>query len=406
MKPANRERKLVLLFCGAVFLLIAAVSLLAPVNDDSDKSPTTYNSGTAGIKAAYLLLGDLGYSTARWLQPPTQLDTQDASHTTLIFANPNVPVEQIDVARASIAGFLRRGGRVLVTGPEAPNLLPNAATAPSTQLFEKLCVTTPEGRSLLARAGKVAIDDHIRWSTLSPAVQVEQWCGADAVVVSYRVGAGTAIWWSSAMPLTNLGLKDDPSLKLFLASVEGSSIQNPNTEDRAQPRRRVLFDEYFHGVKTSLFDLTRGLPLAQIAWQIAAVALLLVLSYGRRNGPVRLLTRLPRTSPIEFAESMGQLYRKAGASQAATECARRRLLRFLSDRCGLPRAVTQSDAASIAEALHSRYPGDWTRLTQHLNQAAEAQYQSLAPRSALALVKALDHDLKTLTELTTRPHHP
>jgi hypothetical protein len=406
MKPANRERKLVLLFCGAIFLLIAAVSLLAPVNDDSDKSPTTYNSGTAGIKAAYLLLGDLGYSTARWLQPPTQLDTQDASHTTLIFANPNVPVEQIDVARASIAGFLRRGGRVLVTGPEAPNLLPNAATAPSTQLFEKLCVTTPEGRSLLARAGKVAIDDHIRWSTLSPAVQVEQWCGADAVVVSYRVGAGTAIWWSSAMPLTNLGLKDDPSLKLFLASVEGSSIQNPNTEDRAQPRRRVLFDEYFHGVKTSLFDLTRGLPLAQIAWQIAAVALLLVLSYGRRNGPVRLLTRLPRTSPIEFAESMGQLYRKAGASQAATECARRRLLRFLSDRCGLPRAVTQSDAASIAEALHSRYPGDWTRLTQHLNQAAEAQYQSLAPRSALALVKALDHDLKTLTELTTRPHHP
>jgi hypothetical protein len=70
MKPANRERKLVLLFSGAVFLLIAAASLLAPVNDDSDKSPTTYNSGTAGIKAAYLLLGDLGYSTARWLAAP------------------------------------------------------------------------------------------------------------------------------------------------------------------------------------------------------------------------------------------------------------------------------------------------------------------------------------------------
>jgi len=104
MKPANRERKLVLLFCGAVFLLIAAASLLAPANDDSDKSPTTYNSGTAGIKAAYLLLGDLGYPTARWQQPPSQLDTQDASHTTLIFANPNVPVEQIEVTRASIAG--------------------------------------------------------------------------------------------------------------------------------------------------------------------------------------------------------------------------------------------------------------------------------------------------------------
>ena len=404
MKPANRERKLVLLFSGAVFLLIAAASLIAPPNDDSDKSPTTYNSGTAGIKAAYLLLGDLGYSTARWEQPPSQLGTQDASHTTLIFANPNVPVDQIEVTRASIADFLRRGGRVLVTGTEAANLLPNAATAPSIQPFEKLCLTTPEGRSPLARAGKVAIDDHNRWNTLSPAVQVEQWCGADAVVVSYRVGKGTAIWWSSALPLTNLGLKDDPSLKLFLASVEGPSSQNSTTEDHSQPRPRVLFDEYFHGVKTSLFDITRGLPLAQIAWQIAAVGLLLILSYGRRNGPVRLLTRLPRTSPIEFAESMGQLYRKAGASQAATECARRRLLRFLSERCGLPRAAAQWDAATIAEALNSSYPGDWTKLSQHLDQAAEAQYQSLAPRSALALVRALDQDLKTLTELTTRPH--
>ena len=404
MKPANRERKLVLLFCGAVFLLIAAASLLAPANDDSDKSPTTYNSGTAGIKAAYLLLGDLGYPTARWQQPPSQLDTQDASHTTLIFANPNVPVEQIEVTRASIAGFLRRGGRVLVTGPEAASLLPSAATAPSMQPFEKLCLTTPEGRSPLARAGKVALDDHTRWNTLSPAVQVEQWCGADAVVVSYRVGQGTAIWWSSALPLTNLGLKDDPSLKLFLASIEAPSNQNSTTEDRAQPRRRVLFDEYFHGVKTSLFDLTRGLPLASIAWQIAAVGFLLLLSYGRRNGPVRLLTRLPRTSPIEFAESMGQLYRKAGATQAATECARRRLLRFLSERCGLPLTIVQSDAATITEALNSSYPGEWSKLSQHLNQAAEAQYQSLSPRSALALVKALDRDLKTLTELTAQPH--
>ena len=34
MKPANRERKLVLLFSGAVLLLIAAASLFAPVNDD------------------------------------------------------------------------------------------------------------------------------------------------------------------------------------------------------------------------------------------------------------------------------------------------------------------------------------------------------------------------------------
>ena len=203
------------------------------------------------------------------------------------------------------------------------------------------------------------------------------------------------------MPLTNLGLKDDASLKLFLASVDFSSVQNPN-----QTPSHVYFDEYFHSIQASLADYTRGLPLTQIAWQVGGVAVLLIFSYSRRNGPIRLPVRVPRTSPIEFAESMGQLYRKAGATQAATEGARRRLLRFLIERRGLPRSVAQSDTATIAKTLNLRHPGDWAELAEHLGQAAEAQYQSLAPRSALALVKALDRDLKSLTEITTLPHRP
>ena len=406
MKPANRERKLVLLFSGVVFLLIAAASTLTPPNNDSDKSPTTYNSGTAGIKAAYLLLGDLGYSTARWEQPTSALATLDAPHTTIIFAQPDVPPDQIVAARGDISTFLQRGGRVLLTGPEAEELLPNAAVAPPTQPFQKLCLTTPEGRGPLARAGQVSIADHARWTKLTPVVHVEQWCGGDAVVVSYQVGTGTAMWWSSALPLSNLGLKEDASLKLFLASVASSSVPGTTNEDASQPLPTVLFDEYFHGIQSSLADYTHGLPLVQLAWQTAAVALLLILSFGRRNVPIRLPARLPRTSPIEFAESMGQLYSKAGATQAATENTRRRLLRFLLDRCGLSRTTVQSDAATIAEALNTRFPGDWTGLAQHLTQAAEARHQPLAPRTALALVKALDQDLKALTERTTQPRHP
>jgi hypothetical protein len=199
------------------------------------------------------------------------------------------------------------------------------------------------------------------------------------------------------MPVTNLGLKDDASLKLFLSSVNGVG---------EGARRRVLFDEYFHGVPNSLADYTHGLPLTQIAVQIALIALLLVLSFGRRNGPVRFIARLPRTSPIEFAESMGQLYRKARATQVATECARRRLMHFLVQRCAIPRSILQDDSAVLAEALGKQFAGDWKSLADHLAQAAEAQYQSLAPRSALALVKALDHDLATLTELTMHSHQP
>jgi len=400
---ANRERKFVLIFCGVVLLAIIAASFLATPNDDSDKSPTTYNSGSAGIKAAYLLLGEMGYSTARWEKPSSELANVDAAHTTLIFAEPVVSTEKQKAVGDDIAAFLRRGGRVLMTGPQADGVLPEAAVGEPTQIFGKLCLTTPEGRGALARAGQVSIADRARWTALTPAVHVEQWCGADAVVVSYRVGAGMVVWWSSALPLTNLGLKDDASLRLFLASVDGAGEENAGGEGA---HRRVLFDEYFHGAPSSLSDYTRGLPLSQIAAQVGLIALLLVLSFGRRNGPVRWIARLPRTSPVEFAESMGHLYRKAGATQAATECARLRLLRFLSERCGIQRGILQDDSGAIVEALGRRFAGEWSDLGEHLRQATEAQYQSLAPRSALALVKALDRDLTTLRELATHRHQP
>src|ERR1017187_8432888 len=112
MKPANRDRRRVLIFAGAVLLVIVGASLLAP-NDDSATSPTTYNSGTGGIKAAYLLLHDLGYSAERWQQDPSDLSSVDAAGTTVIFAEPDVPPEKLKQVRADVSAFLQCGGRVL-----------------------------------------------------------------------------------------------------------------------------------------------------------------------------------------------------------------------------------------------------------------------------------------------------
>jgi hypothetical protein len=392
MKANRRERNLVLAFASAASLLIIAASFLAPQNDDSDRSPTTYNSGTAGVKAAFLVLPELGFATNRWQQPPSALADVDALHTTVIFVEPDVPADKLQRFRADIADFLKRGGRLVMTGQDGALLLPNGGAAQPTQPLTSLCVTTPEGRDPLARAGEVMIDDNFRWAMLSPTVHVEQWCGGDAVVVSYKVGTGSAVWWSSARPITNRGLKEDPSLKLLLASIT----------DPAGERRNILFDEFLHGPGTSLYDLTRGLPLTQIAWQLGAVALLLVLSFSRRSAPVRQVARLPRTSPLEFAESMGQLYRKAGATQASTEGARVRLMSFLRERCGLGREILQSEPARIAAAVNARFPGDWTPLSQHLQDAGEAGYKTLAPKSARALVRALHTDLEDLRELDVR----
>jgi hypothetical protein len=197
------------------------------------------------------------------------------------------------------------------------------------------------------------------------------------------------VWWTSARPLTNRGLRDDASLKLALASV-------------GEPGRRVLFDERFHEAEGSVWDTTGGLPMGALWMQTAALGILLVLSFGRRNGPVRTPVHAVRSSPLEFADSMGRLYRRAGATAVATDAARRRVLRFLQERCGLAAGLVTGPATGIVEAVQGRFGGEWSGLGTHLAQAAEAEHTSLAPSSALRLVKALDEDVLRLAERIKR----
>ena len=272
---ASRDRRIVLWILGAMVAVIIVFSMFAPANDDSDSSPTTYNSGSEGIKAAYLVLGRLGYAAERWESAPEELKNVDAAKTTLILADPNLPTENAKDVQAKIADFLSRGGRVLATGREGAYFFPMRR-----QMRRQGCISHFALRLRRGRAGwharvRCLSGDYARWTALEPRFRVSQLCGEDAVVVSYKHGAGEAIWWSSDRPLTNRGLKEDASLKLVLASMGGAD-------------RRVFFDEYFHGTRASLWDTTKGLPLRQIAWQCAVVAVLLVLSFGRRSGPIRL----------------------------------------------------------------------------------------------------------------------
>jgi hypothetical protein len=382
---ASRDQRIVLGILAAMVALLLIVSIFAPANDDSNPLPTTYNSGSAGTKATYLALGELGYGAERWEASPDDLKNVDAAKATLILAEPNFPIENAKQVQASIADFLSRGGRVLATGKDGAYFLPDAKTGAPARFYQKLCFTTPVGQGPLARAGKVSLADDVRWTALEAKFRVSQLCGNDAVVVSYNYGAGEAVWWSSPMPMTNRGLKEDASLKLVLASVGGLD-------------RRVLFDEYFHGERASLWDTAKGLPIRQIALQCAVVAVLLVLSFGRRNGPIRLPVRLPRSSPLEFAESMGRLYKRAGATQAAVDGARRRLLKFLEDQCGVPRDVLRSTPQVIVEAVEERLGGRWSTLGEHLTQAANTEHSSVTLASTLELVKALDRDQRDLAE--------
>jgi hypothetical protein len=380
----GRDARILVGFCIAAVLVILVGAFFAPARIDDNPVPTTWNSGSAGAKGAYLLLEQLGYRTQRLEESEAALDNVDAPHATLILAGAQPRDYRKDAA--FVAGFLNRGGHVLATSAISAQLLPDPHVAAPSHLYTDLCYTTPQGLGPLARAGRVTMKVPVRWDLAKSAARSDQACGDDAVVVHYLVGKGEAIWWSTSLPLSNRGLKEDPSLKLLLASI-------------GPPGSIVIFDENIHGAQQSLWDTANGTPVFAMGWQLLAVAILLILSFSRRSGPLRALAATPRTSPLEFAESMGDLYRKAGAVSVATDCAERRLMHFLETQGGIPRTTLNATPEILATAVSDRFRYRPVGFAIDIQAARDAESNKLSPGSALGLVKRLDHHIASLTAL-------
>jgi len=384
VKKLSGDARILLWVVVAALAVIVAGAFFAPAREDKDTTPSSDNSGSHGAKAAFLLLQQLGYRAERWDRPAKELTELDAPQTTLILAGA-YPMDLL-AERPGIENFLRHGGRVLATGAMSAGMLPESHIAPPNHIYTALCYTSPEGLSPMARAGRVAMDVPIRWNSEDVGLRVDQSCGEDAVVVHYPVGTGEVVWWSSAAPLSNRGLKEDASLRLFLASV-------------GEPGRKVLFDEYIHGARADLWATTAGTPVTALEWQLAAIAVLLVLSFGRRSGPLRIPVEAPRTSPLEFAESMGDLYRKAGAVDVATGAAERRLKQFLEHEGGIPRETLRASPEVIAEAVAQRFRYASPGFVEDLKAAQQAEYTKLTARSGLGLVKRIDQHIANLAAI-------
>jgi hypothetical protein len=335
----SREGKFIAACLLAAVALIVATALLTPSANQRDGRPTSFNTGDEGLKAAFLALPALGYPTARWERPASDLGQVDAAKTVLVIANPQW--EAILSEAEGVKEFARRGGWVLATGlGSATMLLPGAD---KIGLSEDGCQSEPEGLSTVARAGHLHFERTFEWKKDRPAdLEYAQSCGDRAAVLLLPMGKGGIVLWSEAAPLTNAGAKKTENLRLLLASLPPAP-------------RTVLFDEYVHGYQDYLWSKTSDTPVQALEWQLALVAALLIFSFARRHGPRRELATRPRTSPLEFAHSMGSVYHRAGAGEAAVEQARRSLLEFFERRCGFGRELLDSGPEVLCAALEDRF---------------------------------------------------
>jgi|SRR5579872_3818432 len=373
------DRKLLIVVGTLFVLLLGAVAFFTPPSGQGEGAlPSTYSSAPGGARAAYLLLEDLHYDVRRWENPPTELPS-DVSNIVLIIADPLATPDSHE--QAAIERFVRNGGRLLLTGSSIGDFLSSAAILPQesdqeTEFGDAIPSIFTQG------APTIVLHAEGLWRTVG-ASQLPLYGDPDhPSVVSWRLGSGRVLWWAGPDPLTNSGIVREKNLNLFLDAVTaplGSSGERP----------AIYWDEYYHGERASLWGYVQNTPVAWGIVQILILAAILFFTFGRRAGPLVTPFSEPRLWPLEFVDTLGSLYERAGAAPAAVGVVYRHFRSALSRRLRIP--LTASESA-LAQAVEANLGWNTTTLAHTLRAAAAAgETGKLKPAEALAMIQELEY---------------
>jgi hypothetical protein len=390
----SKDRRLLLWSVGIAVVLAAAFGFLLP-REDNDKNPlpSTYLTGQHGARAAYETLLRADYPIERWERPLSELAETAGPETVVIFAQPFAR-EPEDIQ--AIRKIVERGGRVLSTGLLGGFILPGEASDAPQGFNFAACELEPEGLDALASSGEAWMVPQATWKLGDPAAHVEYSCAGQPAVVEYNWGKGHIVWWASSTPLENGSLSRAHNLDLLLASLG--------------PREghRFYWDESLHGELRSTWSYVAGPSWTMLWIGLPVVALLVVFSFSRRSGPVRELPPPARSTPIEFLQALGSLYRKAGASSTAVSIAWERFRRHSLRLCG--QRASKMSAIELAAVIRRRFPQAGADLEADLAACEETAWgDAIHPRQALKLIQTLGahaEDLKRAVKSGIRPETP
>ena len=400
MSPAldSGDRKLLLIAGSVLFLLITATLVLAPSPDEAEGQgiATTYSASSNGAQAAYELLGELGYRSERWERPPGELPS-DAAGKILILAGPTDFPDGKE--RDALLAFARSGGWIIYAGNfpflflESGDVQPASLGRIGELPLESFHAIAP---SLFTQdAAVISLNASNRW-LMTDGAQVPLYGAAqEPVAVTWKLEKGRVIWWAAPTPVTNSGITREGNLPFFLGTIR--AVQ-PDAKPEAIA---VLWDEYFHGYRGSLWDYFRKTPVPWAIFQLAVVAFFVLLAFARRSGPIYAPVIASRLSPLEFVDTLGDLYRRGSAGPAAVRVAYKRFRTQLLRRLALAPSISNADLDNaVRERLGWKQPG----LMETLQRADKAARETVVSNTeALKLVQALEH-YEILFGLKTRPN--
>ena len=349
-------------------------------------SPTIYSPEWAGVRAAYLLLQKQGYDVQVWEKSPEDLPA-DAAGAVWVLVEPFEHATSNEAA--AVRRFVGSGGRVLAVGSETAAIVPDLEAASAVEY-------DPQEKTFAAMLPSAITLDAPEITMVSPdsfTSSKHGWLGLygdkDRVaVVAYRVGKGEVIWWAADSPMMNGTIREKSNLEFFLNCIG------------PREHTRVYWDEYFHGSRASFWSYFSNGPLPWAGLQVGIAFLAVMFTFSRRSGAIRLPAAESRLSPLEFVDTLGDLYQAAHASPAAVAVAYHRFRTALVRKLALASKVKLPE---LCRAASGRFGWPQDDLLDTLARSERAMRNiNLDEGEALYLVRQL-HEYSARLEPRTRP---
>jgi hypothetical protein len=370
------DRKILLIGSGIFFLLLVVTVLLMGGGGSEQEIPTTYSTASGGSRAAYLLLKESGYKITTFEQPLRELG--EGKGKTLILADPIAAAPKQD--RDRLEAFLREGGHLIATGFLSSYYVPPGEASPDPLATEWKSQPALYPSPLTRAAPEITMPSPAYWRADTGALSI--YGDPDKpVVVKYQVGQGDVLWLAASTPLTNAGLKQKGNVEFLFAAVGGPG----STE--------ILWDEYIHGYERSESPISSSTRIiGWISLQLTLFAIVILLAYSRRSGPIWMPAAESRLSPLEFVRTLGSLYQRANAGCVAVDVCYQRFRYLLTRRLGL---AVDAPIDELDRAVRERWSdpdknGQEPRFAESLRECEACRYDpNVPPKQALRLVQTL-----------------
>jgi hypothetical protein len=308
----------------------------------------------------------------------------DSGNVLLILAEPTQTPSAKE--RKALVDFVEDGGHVLFTGSKITSFFPGAdlSYVPPDPQWKSFSPTFPN--HLSRGAQHVTMRPEAFWGKFNESALPLFGEPDSTAVVGWSMGDGQVLWWAGSTPLTNAGITRDDNLAFFLNSVQNWSENQP---------LHIFWDEYFHGQRTSLWSYVGKTSLAWGVLQLGILAAAVLLTFSRRSGPVYSPAGRSRLSPLEFVDTLGGLYERAGAASSAVSVSYLRLRTLLARQLGFP---PNTPAAELARSAEQRLGWKDAGLADLLGRAeASCSMSKLSPRLGLDLVQKLEQNSARLS---------